>query len=1572
MPSEVHIDALAIPDRVDEDGKCRIAIQLVPTMKQTHAGVIDANNWPREINKRVKKVRLHVGSLGEDGRVSRLKAVDCQTDLAEIFGPAQGQSGSSGLLERANSKWRETFLGGTNGDPWSKILGDMAIGNGEGALEALFMRQEPSVFSPPGTVIEELLERLYKTAQQVVVDDEIDRVQTLKSLDFGRGIYRPTHKTLFPWRDLATALRLEERRDHCVFTRRESYATLVDAKQAPAGASRTALIAQMEAAVENAVQARVTLDRFFDRNEEPLTAKDALDALLEKAMELSESTTALDEFSQALLGTDNPDPNQKAPEDSDGEPEEFGQRKLGTILSFPTIAKYFGMCADITFSPDSLLGIDNAVLAVEIISESGAQARDDELAWTAFRLERTQAGELFFVPQSSNRQFRERKIDVGMVDLNEQLAIGLPAYKLSTNGTPHTLARLDEKARLVSERIATGRMNPEDPIPLPAKSTRGMVLYYKNKKADQISRKAAEAVNAFSELKVSYAQDLFQGMRVDVHLDAIGSDGPKGSPDETRWRPLTERFVRYAKEDIDQRFLNNPMVARLNYRDNAIVTAPPEEKTVAGEVEDWVWEEEFIWGGSSMAAPSPQEPIPLTKDDVPISITISLPDSAVNPTACCPPLRLGRAYRLRARAALPMGCGLTFDDAEQASWRDAHAFPQFSTNNDFIYHRHEAIGAPPVLLPWDSPLVTMQDAQPARAEIAVAAEVRPSPELMVAGDDWRWPGDRRILIPPRLALDEAEQQGQHDREWSGDPEVPEGAFEQDIQIALCGEGGVLPEARGGKIIYQVGKSYMEYDGTPTGRPHVPDGSSPRGAVFLPDARFAGEQRKAMYRLKNDDHVPQPRYYPDAWSRQMVARLKPVEGFSVSNGQRQFYFWPRDDASSQRSAKPVQIELRANRNIKGARIGDPAPVRIRVPGTSRPIEIDNISVDLGPGEIVDLEIFTRADNEGIATAHGAAYPLEKLDNSEHIPIPQLVHTRVLRLVHPVRQPIVPPQIRFIDSRPYTLHIEEGEAVGAVSEPRESRFSLAEALASTDGQEGGAQTLFIGRIHLNGRTTSKLRIDASWRDFGPDTIRQDEQTGLWVEAPTPQIAQLFEVEPDHDEDDLDLAIDPQSNPRGTHYSFPDNRARRLELRPVAASRFSDFYPGEDGLDGQRPTGKLASTEVGGETEVHWVKCGFRPDAPSIDRLLPVFFNAENRSERRTTTFARRSAIRIFLHGRSKQGPEASKGWFHSGEGEKLALVFDHKSDRNPCEYFDEANPISRFARLLTRWGRDPVQDTAPSGTKNLRPRHIRGAKIITDLKLYTETKMNGTSPSKAKPVVPYAVVDAAILEPVLDPELGLYCDVEIGDPDQPPSRDRAEKDTHLDNFEKGYMPFVTLGLARYQEHALEHAVGVDCEPDVDCRLSHVAPKTIQVLPYRHGTVRRIGIQKVRIEIRGQISRPRPEIFDSELEVRLLELKRAAPYPSTRTAWFPVSISGREIVHHAIRLSEEKYPAYKKNAVDGLVWELEFDLPTFARRPRFAVQIDEYELLDVVDDVHAASDKPHCERRGPVFSKFVELRD
>lgn len=163
MPREIFVDVLPIPDRID-NGKCRIAIQLTPTISPRLSSSINVEHWPAEIADRIRRVRLHVASYDYEKRsiIDRRTPIELPTDMAEIYD-------DQGIVSRATEKWRETFPISTD---WDAILGALNEDEAQSVKQALLVQGHDAVGGHAGAMLDELITEFYKIAQANEVKHE--------------------------------------------------------------------------------------------------------------------------------------------------------------------------------------------------------------------------------------------------------------------------------------------------------------------------------------------------------------------------------------------------------------------------------------------------------------------------------------------------------------------------------------------------------------------------------------------------------------------------------------------------------------------------------------------------------------------------------------------------------------------------------------------------------------------------------------------------------------------------------------------------------------------------------------------------------------------------------------------------------------------------------------------------------------------------------------------------------------------------------------------------------------------------------------------------------------------------------------------------------------------------------------------------------------------------------------------------------------------------------------------------------------------------------------------------------
>jgi hypothetical protein len=343
------------------------------------------------------------------------------------------------------------------------------------------------------------------------------------------------------------------------------------------------------------------------------------------------------------------------------------------------------------------------------------------------------------------------------------------------------------------------------------------------------------------------------------------------------------------------------------------------------------------------------------------------------------------------------------------------------------------------------------------------------------------------------------------------------------------------------------------------------------------------------------------------------------------------------------------------------------------------------------------------------------------------------------------------------------------------------------------------------------------------------------------------------------------------------FPDGMARLLKLRAVAVSRFAPEFETAgrwtDPKEGQ-PVVRLrqplqgpdlqlvSSAEV--ETKV-WLKSSKRPAQCAAKTTVPVFsFSRASLTGdgEPKVVVTRNSAIRVYM----------DRGWFSSGEGERLGLIIwppNHlappslsATDEEVFLLHSSGSGEGRVVRLddfkdeqvgpggtfITRWGGDPAKHDAAQQSRYLIP-----------LKSFAD-RPGGPTAGPDNPHAPTFVPDVDV--PYFKSEEGKDDDGEqpegyfrCGLLTYEPCFDIDREQWFVDiNIVPEYTPnqFVRLGLVRFQPHAISNelrcskpvAVWSQLMPQrqISCSLE---PSTAAAKPGRHVKVKVTGLAHLNVK-------------------------------------------------------------------------------------------------------------------------------
>lgn len=500
--------------------------------------------------------------------------------------------------------------------------------------------------------------------------------------------------------------------------------------------------------------------------------------------------------------------------------------------------------------------------------------------------------------------------------------------------------------------------------------------------------------------------------------------------------------------------------------------------------------------------------------------------------------------------------------------------------------------------------------------------------------------------------------------------------------------------------------------------------------------------------------------------------------------------------------------------------------------------------------------------------------------QHWPIDSLVAGQTVRVAHAVNRPLAPPRLLSFDKlsglervplptdnkRPFIygerpqLVSKEGskdylldgsvefdlastsvvEIMATCVSPRSPVFDDKDRSRSVKSRIAGT---WPKRYQKDKETNAIVRGNASIKDvYGFKSI--DPLTGKVELDDTTEVALLrihgiANQNPGEMTFKLDLAITHDAARRGEQvetktgaaflkatqgHVFPDGMARLLKLRAVAVSRFAPEFEtagrwsnAKEGTpvvrlrqplqapDLQRDTREDVETKV-------WLKASRRPAQCAAKTAVPVFsFSREILSGNGVpkVVVTRNSAIRVYM----------DRGWFSSGEGERLGLIIwppNHlkapalsATDEEILLLHSSGSGEGRVIKLdnfkdeqvgpggtfITRWGGDPTKHDAAQQSRYLIPLNSFG------------DRPGGPTAGPDNPHIPELVEDVDVpyfkseegKDVAEQPEGYFRCSLLTYEPCFDLDREQWFVDI---NIVPEYTPnqFVRLGLVRFQRHAI----------------------------------------------------------------------------------------------------------------------------------------------------------------------------
>lgn len=1248
-------------------------------------------------------------------------------------------------------------------------------------------------------------------------------------------------------------------------------------------------------------------------------------------------------------------------------------------------------------------------------SASGSQGAIDRLParlWTATLLARKSEKEPYFFGPCSKNTFG-KAVEKGLLS---DAASALPTapedggvWNLAerTNDVPRfALIDFDIDAALHAwENSSLDRSTAHDkgglveniPSALPNLRTRGLALIDSERKsalADEI--KNADAVDP-KKPQVFFSEELVVGYRLDV---GVCVSGKVALPEKDRWRSLTERIVEYDDHDVPHEY--HSWLRADDDREHGFVKPITRNITnstggKADDLEQFLAQETIaVWSGGSLAVESehnPQDPKqPHDHQDYAYQEMKSLCQLGTNlkfylPSHGLPPLRLGRGYWMGGRLAYVNGGSLSLPEAAERYYAVAStaAVGGDKSSEGYVFCRGERAGAPAILIPPDDLLATPPP-QKLRGETVGTAILRSGGTRI-----------RRYLVPARTTFDIAEAHGQFDGGDFAGQHVPHGAFRSYSRD----EEGEFPHAvdeldkykgkrRNPALVLKPGNSA-------TRPPYYPD----------PLARACGlrvlqhdadpkipKSREEQLKERKDNCNLSLSFYEDEnqtidHARPILIEVRPFDAApreplhkiarDDQAGMTRLIVWLAPAADVDLLLWPV---LQKDSHLLTMRAVRHAWTLLSKMGVKVKDNLKSFNtVEVSPALIKALDLISAARDELSVAIGPNSTMLVEMVNELCEPSRTVSDQRTLRAVRPVRKPLAAP--RFNTLRPVRIVIEAKDLPKKPGDAPKVSQRWRDYVADQEihhrpaldfpSEPNGNATFFVGEIIAHRPSTGKVKFPATWSDY-EDTVTKAQEDGATVcrHQTTPGHAEFsmeFGRGTEPGESSVDLLSDETGELRGLNIDFKDNKARLIKLALRAVSRFTEFYPPPDAKNAV----EAAKTP---EFETHdskndralWIPATTRPAQPVVDRILPVFTwsrHEERHHGVRAIVYRRNVALRIFL----------KRPWHSSGQGELLGVVcwppniFDGTNsagqdaiakDMAKCTLLDRLAPniVDPKSEFLSRWGADPVH--LSGGLSELIPlREFRFAfKRIGHLQLpiHDDYPMGvpkldiergcPNEPPVEHPPTPKNSVEVALAAyyPVLEPQRGetWYCDVPL-DPS------------------KSYFPFVRLGLARYQEHALENL-----------ELSYPVAEWAQIPPRREARVELLSEHEILVVVTGvgyhatnsdelpDGTEGKDDLNRTRFCIRVCRMVRPDHVPAhdEEINWLPVICQGQPLECRAAAEAADD---------DSIYLCRKFRLPQSWGRGAYAVIVEEFEPM--VADGDIIGDKV-IRDRGPMFACTIPL--
>jgi len=387
-----------------------------------------------------------------------------------------------------------------------------------------------------------------------------------------------------------------------------------------------------------------------------------------------------------------------------------------------------------------------------------------------------------------------------------------------------------------------------------------------------------------------------------------------------------------------------------------------------------------------------------------------------------------------------------------------------------------------------------------------------------------------------------------------------------------------------------------------------------------------------------------------------------------------------------------------------------------------------------------------------------------------------------------------------------------------------------------------------VLVDRKSTGRVALQAGWTEWIDDPakpiFRSIKAQALVHDEPitSPFDANDFDAQGmtketlGHEPEQVSIDGSEEADPKVTQ-QFGDNKHRVVDYSLVASSRFKNDFEKKNPED---PREFSIESEPGRPFTVS-VPSTARPKKPNVAYVIPTFGWTYERESfpidpgARVHSTRQGGGLRVYLE----------RGWFSSGEGELLGVVFWPGLSETQCARLNEGHTTSfdvrdefppvtgELAKYVTRWGLDPR--LRPHSIPFLpTPHHFSApngvAKYGCDLVLEECEKLGICN-------TPEGRVSVAGFKPEYDAQRGLWrCDIRV-------------------NPVPAYNPFIRLAVVRYQPDSLRN-----------CEVSAVEIADFaQLLPDRSVSITRVPEEKrsIVIQVSGRLTSRRSKSVQTSLK-------------------------------------------------------------------------------------------------------------